>query len=89
MKKGNIKYFRIGVHYIAIHYDTNTVYLCGKDLKKFGLELKVVKSKAEVENIESYFYKKDGGHKEDITKEEFQKVYSEVIEYLQSKTPYN
>ena len=78
------KYVRIGVHYIAIHYDTNTVYLCGKDIRK-GLELKIVQSKAEVENIDGYYYKKDGVHKEDITEEEFQKVYTEVLQLFNQK----
>ena len=80
------KYFKIGIHLIAVHRDTNTIYLCGYN--DGDLELKVIHSRNEIENLERYLYKKDGSCEEEITEKEFQKVFSKVLAKIQSQTPY-
>jgi len=81
-----IKYYRIGLHFIALHFDRDMVYLCRNEPS--CKELKMEQSPDEVENILGYKTKEEGGHREEITAEEFQRVFSEVVAHIHNNTPY-
>lgn len=81
-----VKFYRIGIHFIALHFDTTMVYLCRNEPS--CKELKVKQNPDEVKNIMGYKTKEEGGHREEITAEEFQKVFSDVVAHIQNESPY-
>ena len=65
-------------------HETNNVILAGSRGDDF--ELKVMHNNpAEVENLEGYYYKKDGGHKEDITENQFMNELRTVLMMAETK----
>ena len=77
MKK---KFLHLGNHYIALHYNTNTMYMCVDNPKNY--QVHVTQSAAEIENMESYLNAKE------IPEELFVAKFSKVVSIIHSQTPY-
>lgn len=81
------KYYRIGMDHVCIDHETDTVYIARNRPESQKIEI-WHNSPENVANIEGYKTKEEGGHKEEITEAEFQYVFSEVVEFFHTSTPF-